>query len=188
MTGSAVPPDVLAGAGAAARAWLRAPGGQDADDGDAAAIAGLCASAITLAEAFCGQVLVARSFEEAVAASGAWQRLAGVPVAAITAVAVVDAAGAATALPAESFAIDIDAGGTGWVRLTRPVAATRLLVTYAAGQAASWDALPPPVAQGIAMLVAHLFDHREGDAAPPAAIAALWRPWRRIALACERRA
>jgi uncharacterized phiE125 gp8 family phage protein len=161
----------------------RAPDGQEE-----AVIAGLCASAIALAEAFCGQALVARAFEEAVAATGAWQRLARLPVAAITAVAALDAAGSAAALPADGYAIDIDADGTGWVRLTRPVAATRLLVSYAAGDAAGWDALPPPVAQGIAMLVAHLFDHRDGDAVPPAAIAALWRPWRRIALVCERRA
>ena len=48
--------------------------------------------------------------------------------------------------------------------------------------AATWDAVPAPIAQGVAMLVAHLFDARGGDAAPPAAVAALWRPWRQVRL------
>ena len=42
-----------------------------------------------------------------------------------------------------------------------------------------------PVAQGVAMLAAHLFDHRESDAVPPAAVAALWRPYRRLRLSPE---
>ena len=50
------------------------------------------------------------------------------------------------------------------------------------GAAESWDAVPAPVAQGVAMLAAHLFDHRESDALPPAAVAALWRPYRRMRL------
>ncbi|MEG3172908.1 head-tail connector protein [Sphingomonas sp. ZB1N12] len=45
-----------------------------------------------------------------------------------------------------------------------------------------WDTVPAPIAQGVAMLVAHLFDHRESDVAPPAAVAALWRPYRRMRL------
>jgi hypothetical protein len=40
-----------------------------------------------------------------------------------------------------------------------------------------WDAVPAPVRQGIAMLVQHLFDDR-GGSVPPAAVAALWRPYR----------
>ena len=50
---------------------------------------------------------------------------------------------------------------------------------------AGWDAVPAPVAQGVAMLAAHLFDHRESDALPPAAVAALWRPYRRMRLSPE---
>ena len=53
------------------------------------------------------------------------------------------------------------------------------------GAAESWDAVPAPVAQGVAMLAAHLFDHRESDALPPAAVAALWRPYRRMRLSPE---
>lgn len=177
MTGAAIPPGVVADAAAAAATWLRAAQG---DDGPV--IAGLCATAIALAEAFCGRALVARGFEERVAAGGGWQRLAAGPVTAITAVSGADGA----ALPATSYGIDIDDDGTGWVRATRPASAGAVVVTYRAGEAAAWADLPAPIAQGVAMLVAHLFDDRDGAAAPPAAVAALWRPWRRLRLAAER--
>ena len=44
--------------------------------------------------------------------------------------------------------------------------------------AQDWASVPAPIAHGVTMLVAHLFDHRESDVAPPAAVAALWRPYR----------
>lgn len=59
-------------------------------------------------------------------------------------------------------------------------------MSYTAGLADSWEALPAPLAQGAAVLVAHLFDG--GTAQPPAAVSALWRPWRRVRLAMEVRA
>lgn len=39
-----------------------------------------------------------------------------------------------------------------------------------------------PLRQGIVRLVAHMHLHRDGDQSPPAAVAALWRPWRRMRL------
>jgi uncharacterized phiE125 gp8 family phage protein len=173
MTGAAIPPAVVADAAAAAKAWLRTAGGDDD-----AALAGLCASAIGLAEAFCGRALVARAWHDQVAASATWQRLPVQPVTAITAVR--DADGAT--LAAASYAVDIDAHGVGWIRVTDPSRSARIGVDYAAGDAASWDALPPPIAQGIVTLVAHLFDDRDGAATPPATVAALWRPWRQLRL------
>jgi hypothetical protein len=98
----AIPPDVIADAVAAARAWLRL----ESDEG----LAALAATAILTAEAFVGGEVVARD------------------------------------------------GSVGW------------------------DAVPAPVAQGVAMLVAHLFDARGGDALPPVAVAALWRPYRQVRL------
>ncbi|MEG3163785.1 head-tail connector protein [Sphingomonas sp. PB2P19] len=47
---------------------------------------------------------------------------------------------------------------------------------------ASWAAVPAPIAQGVAMLVAYLFEARSDDGAPPAAVAALWRPYRQVRL------
>jgi len=45
-----------------------------------------------------------------------------------------------------------------------------------------WDAVPAPVRHGVAMLIQHLAEDRPGDV-PPAAVAALWRPYRRVRLA-----
>ena len=61
--------------------------------------------------------------------------------------------------------------------------AAQVAVAYTAGLAAGWDELPPGITQGVAMLAAHLFEQREDGRAPPAAVAALWRPWRRMRLA-----
>ena len=42
--------------------------------------------------------------------------------------------------------------------------------------------MPAPVRQGIVRLAAYLFVHRDDDVAPPAAVAALWRPYRQLRL------
>jgi len=42
----------------------------------------------------------------------------------------------------------------------------------------NWDAVPAPVRQGVAMLVQYLWEDRGRSEAPPAAVAALWRPFR----------
>lgn len=47
-----------------------------------------------------------------------------------------------------------------------------------------WSALPEALRHGVIRLAAHLYREGEGAAAaaPPAAVAALWRPWRRMRL------
>jgi uncharacterized phiE125 gp8 family phage protein len=164
---------------AAAKAYLRVVG-SDED----AMIERLIGSAAELCERFVGQSLLARSFSETLELSGAWMRLGVGPVQAISAVEGVPADGPAFSLAAESYAIDIDARGDGWVRVTRAGDAVRIRVTYQAGLAAEWALLPEALRQGIVRLVAHFFTHRDAvvDAGPPAAVTALWRPWRRIRL------
>lgn len=90
-------------------------------------------------------------------------------------------------LPLSSYAVDIDADGRGWVSVGAPGAAGRVAVSYTAGIAAMWAALPAPLAHGTVALIAHLFDDRAASAQPPAAVAALWRPFRRLQLHAERR-
>ena len=160
-----------------AKAYLRLDG--SAED---ALLGRMVETATTLCEAFTGTVLVRREFVETVPATRGWQRLAHAPVVAITEVAAVSADGDAEALPAADYAIDIDATGTGWVRVTRAGAAGRLRVTCRAGLAEDMGGVPAPLAQGVVLLATHLFDRRETPGAPPAAIAALWRPWRRMRL------
>ncbi|KQM85557.1 hypothetical protein ASE67_14280 [Sphingomonas sp. Leaf23] len=164
MTTAPFPAAVIAGVRVAARDHLRVTG--TAED---MVIDRLAESALALAEAYTGSAIVARPHEAMMAAASAWRPLPVAPVTAITAVAPVTA-------------IDIDATGTGWVRM-----AAAGPVRFVAGLAASWEAVPAPVAQGIVLLVAHLFDARTASAAPPAAVGALWRPWRRMRLVGDAR-
>jgi uncharacterized phiE125 gp8 family phage protein len=163
-----------------AKAYLRLDG--TAED---ALIDGLIASATRLCEAFTGQVLVARAVEETVRAGTAWHRLSSAPVRAIGIVEALAADGTAETLPEGAYTADIDANGAGWVRLEQAGGAGRLRVPYEAGLANDAASVPEPLKQGIVRLVAHLYAHRDaaGDAGPPAAVAALWRPWRRMRLA-----
>ena len=146
-------------------------------------IDGLAATALALCEAFNGGAIIARDWTAILPAAPTWQRLGTAPVYTIDAIEGLPAEGAAFALPTSAYAIDIDAEGEGWVRVIAPGAAGRVRVRFGAGGASGWDDLPPPLAQGVVLLIAHLFDAREGGAEPPAAIAALWRPWRRLRLA-----
>ena len=164
-----------------AKAYLRLETGQDD-----AVVARLVASARGLCEAFLGQLLVRREIVETVPASGAWQRLSATPVAAITAVVRVAADGSTTPLAVGDYAIDIDPAGEGWVRA--PGGSGRIRVTYAAGMAESVEAVPAAIAHGVTRLVAHLYAHRDDSVGPPAAVAALWRPFRRLRLGLETRA
>lgn len=165
-----------------AKAYLRLDG-----SGEDALLGRMMETATTLCEAFTGTVLVRRDFVETVAAASGWQRLMHAPVVAITAVETLDAGGETAALPADAYAIDIDAEGNGWVRLIRPDEGARLRVTCRAGLAEDAGGVPAPLAQGVVLLAAHLFDRREVPGAPPAAIAALWRPWRRMRLHARER-
>jgi uncharacterized phiE125 gp8 family phage protein len=152
------------------RAYLRVE--HEAEDG---LIAGLVRTAAGLCEGFTGQALIAREVIETVPVSCEWRRLSIAPVRSIEAVG---------ELPVEAYAIDIDANGDGWVRVTQPGAQARVSVTYQAGMAADWNGVPEALRQGIIRLVAHLYAHRDraDDEGPPAAVAALWRPWRRMRL------
>ncbi len=162
-----------------AKAYLRIEHG-DED----ALISRLIATATTLCEQFTGQVLVARTVTETVAATGDWRRLRATPVRAITSVEGLAATGMPFALAVGSYAIDIDAAGDGWVRVQASDGTQRAVVSLEAGMAADAGGLPAPLGQGILRLVAYLHTHRDSadDDGPPAAVAALWRPWRRMRL------
>jgi uncharacterized phiE125 gp8 family phage protein len=174
-TGIAEPAVTLA----EAQAFLRLETGQEE-----ALLAGLIRSASGLCEAFLNQVVMARDFAVDIDAGTAWTQLPVTPVREIVAVERVDAAGVGSALPAASFEIDVDASGDGWVRVTDPSVAGRLRVSGRAGRAGDANAVPEPIRQGVLRLVAHLFNARDGEGGePPAAVTALWRPYRRMRLA-----
>jgi uncharacterized phiE125 gp8 family phage protein len=88
-------------------------------------------------------------------------------------------------LAADDYALDLDADGGGRVRLIRSDNATRIAVRLTAGLADEWSALPEAIRHGVIRLAAHHFrarDEQQASSEPPAAVAALWRPWRRIQL------
>ena len=88
------------------------------------------------------------------------------------------------ALAASDCELDIDAEQVGRVRLPSQSNAARLLVRFVAGLAETWDMVPEGLRQGVVRLAAYHYRERDGAAtSPPASIAALWRPWRRLRLA-----
>jgi uncharacterized phiE125 gp8 family phage protein len=146
-----------------------------------ALLAGLLRSASGLCEAFTGQLLIERGFEEMVTATGAWQRLTVTPVRAIEGVERIAADGSAVTLPSGEYEIDIDSRGDGWVKVAGE---GRVRVSGRAGMAGEPNGVPEPLRQGIVRLAAHLFANRDGEGGePPAAVTALWRPYRRMRLA-----
>lgn len=170
------PAAAIAAACAAVKAYLRIDGG--ADD---AALAQAVQTALMLGEAFTGTAWIARDWQAWLARAPDWQRLPVAPVTAIGAVETVGSDGAATPLPVSAYAIDLDARGEGWVRLARGEQ-SRVRVTFTAGSAGGWEDLPSPLAQGAMLLAAHLIEGRGDAGAPPAAVVAFWRPWRRLQL------
>jgi uncharacterized phiE125 gp8 family phage protein len=162
-----------------AQAYVRIETGEEE-----ALLAGLIRTASALCEAFLGQVVIARNFATDVPASGRWERIEPAPVQSIMSVEAVDVNGIATALSSDNYAIDIDASGDGWVRVIGPAGATRVRVNGTAGVATEENGVPEAIRQGVLRLIAHLFTARDGDGGePPAAVTALWRPYRRLRFA-----
>jgi uncharacterized phiE125 gp8 family phage protein len=162
-----------------AQAFLRIETGEEE-----AVLAGLIRSASGLCEAFLSQVVIARDFVCELPASGCWERLPIGPVRSITEVEGVDPSGTATPLTSAGYAVDIDSASEGWVRVYRAEGVARVRVAGSAGIADDENGVPEPIRQGVLRLVAHLFTARDGDGGePPAAVTALWRPYRRLRLA-----
>ncbi len=153
---------------------------------DDAPLSALLRAALDMCEAFTGLMSLEAECEEVIPARGGWLPLSVRPVQAITAVAGVMPNGTQTALAASDYELDLDADGTGRLRLLNQGNATNLAARFVAGLVPSWDTLPQALRHGIIRLAAHQHREREGSGAapqPPAAVAALWQPWRRMRLA-----
>jgi uncharacterized phiE125 gp8 family phage protein len=160
------------------KAYLRILG-SDED----ALIAGFVRTASELCEAFTRVTLIEREAEEMLAAKPDWQRLTLAPVRSITSVAALSASAPPAPLPPDRYSIDIDAAGDGWVRIIGS-AEGRVRVDYRAGLASGWNGVPEPLRQGVVRMAAHLYAYRDAPdgGAPPAAVTALWLPYRRLRL------
>ena len=149
-----------------------------------ALLAGLVRAAAELCEAFTGRALIDRAVEEVAAVSTGRIRLTAGPVRWIDCVATLDETGSQTLLEADAFTAEVEAGGEGRVTLRRPTDARRLRVHYRVGMAADWNGVPEMLRHGIVRLAAQYYLRRDeaGEAEVPAAVTALWRPWRRLRL------
>lgn len=152
---------------------------------DDAELGALLAAALEVCEGFTGQVPIVSGCEDVLAAHLWWQTLSARPVQAITGVSALALDGTRRALGVADSMIDLDADGSGRVRLWAPISETRIVVSYSAGMATQWEQVPEGIRQGVIRLAA--FQHRERESdrpapVPPAAVAALWRPWRRVHL------
>lgn len=146
----------------------------------------LLRAALDMCEDFTGTMPLQQVCEEMVPVASGWQKLAVRPVQAITAVDGIPAEGARFALPASNYAIELDADGGGRVLVTNSGIAGRIAVRFSAGLSPDWAALPEALRHGVLRLAAFQYRQREADNAevlPPVAVAALWRPWRRMRLA-----
>lgn len=174
------PPALSPAALAELKAWLGITTTRDD-----AELSALIRTALDLCEGFTGTMPLQAGCEEVLAAKAEWQALSARPVQAITGLSAIAADGTRTTLSSADYEFDLDAEGSGRVCLRRPLDQTRIAVRFTAGLAADWAALPEAMRHGIMRLAAH--QHRARDdarqqATPPAAIAALWRPWRRMRL------
>ncbi|SLJ94319.1 head-tail connector protein [Novosphingobium mathurense] len=153
---------------------------------DDAALQALLETALDQFEAFTGQRPLESECEETLDAAAGWMSLATRPVQAITSLETLAADGSRMALATERYDIDLDADGTGRIRLLANKPDARIAVRFTAGLSAAWDDLPQSLRHGVIRLAAHQHRERETEGAaqlPPASVAALWRPWRSLRLA-----
>ncbi len=152
---------------------------------DDEALSGLLRASIDTCGAFTGSMPLETGCEETLRADYGWQRIAASPVVSITGVERLASDGTRRALPVDGYLIDITASGCGRVRLTRTIADSRIVVKFTAGLSADWAGLPDGLRHGVIRLAAHQYRERDqahGEHAPPASVAALWQPWRRMRL------
>ncbi|MGH6786795.1 MAG: head-tail connector protein [Novosphingobium sp.] len=152
---------------------------------DDAPLTALLRLALDTCEDFTGTMPLQATCEEVLPVSSEWRTLTTRPVQAIALVEGIPAEGARFTLPSTGFALELDADGGARVRVISPGAAGRIAVRFVAGLAPDWASLPEALRHGAIRLAAHQHRQREDGAAaplPPAAVAALWRPWRRVRL------
>ena len=161
-----------------ARGWLRL--GATIDD---AVVAGLVRAATNVCEAFIGQWLVIRAAEEVLPLKNGVVQPGARPVVAVDDVTLLLPGGGEAVLGDGDYRTSIGRDGTARVTVVDPRGAARVRVAYRAGLGEGANAIPEAIRQGIVRMTQHLHEARDGaGAAPPAAIAALWQPWRRLTL------
>ena len=175
------PPVLPAGSLGELKAWLAITSAAEDE-----MLTRLLRASLDMCEAFTGRVPLACLCEEIHPVRPGWQALLAEPVQSIEGVEGIPGEGARFAMGSGDYAASLGADGTGRFRIIRQGAAGRVAVRFTAGLADEWESLPGGLRQGILHYAAHLYrmrDSGEVQASPPAAIAALWRGWRRMRVA-----
>jgi uncharacterized phiE125 gp8 family phage protein len=162
-----------------ARAYLRVD-----PDIEETSLGSIMLAAVNHAEQFTGQILLRRQIKQTLTAGSGWQRLSVTPVVRVVSVEGIPAEGAIFPMEESAYQTNIDCNDDAFIRVRRAGAAGRIAVTVDAGIAENWSELPEALRLAILRLTGHLYANRDGgeDAGPPAAVAALLRPWRRMRL------
>ncbi|MBB6427525.1 hypothetical protein [Sphingopyxis sp. JAI128] len=177
MATSPIPGDVPVSLNEA-RGWLRL--GPSIED---AVVAQLLRAATGICEAYIGQWLIVRTAEETLPLRSGTARPTARPVIAAETVTLLTREGGETVLGAADYKLIREAGGAVQLVVAAPGEADRVRIAYRAGLADGVNAVPEAIRQGIVRMTQHLYDARDGTGAtPPAVIAALWQPWRRLSL------
>lgn len=148
------------------------------------ALTDLLHASIALCEAFIGQVPLEQVIEERLAPTAGSQYLLSRPVREVIRTETISNAEVRETLEQAAFEYAISDQGVAVLHLRRPIDADAVISRMRVGLAATWSELPAPLKQGIIRLAAYHYRDRDGaeNAAPPASVAALWRPWRRLSL------
>lgn len=150
-----------------------------------APLTALLRAALEVCEGFTGMTPLMLTGEEMLGSVTSWQALSTRPVQSIEAVYEVAANGTRSLLAPDRYAIELDPDGSGKVLLFDAPPGERFAVRFTAGLAATWAAMPEALRHGVIRLAAHQHRERESSGAgalPPASVAALWRPYRRMRL------
>lgn len=180
MKRAIVVPAILAGAALdELKSWLAIT-----TSSDDAMLTALLRAALEMCEAFTGQVPLEALYEETLSSSSEWQKLSSRPVLAVTGVEAFINQTQRVPLPATDYAFELDPDEAARVRILKVAGAKRFAVHFTAGLASDWSTLPEGLRHGVLRFAAHLYRARDDDQrnAPPAAVAALWQPWRRMRL------
>lgn len=128
-----------------------------------------------------------RAAEETVPIGAGTLRLSVRPVVGVDAVVLLTDGNGEAVLAADDYRVTIARDGTARLTIDHPGDARRIRVAYRAGMADDVNRIPEAIRQGIVRMTQHLYDARDGtEAPPPAAVAALWQPWRLLGLGGRR--
>ena len=151
-------------------------------------LVGLLQASLDMCEAFIGQAPLSQLVEERMRVHAGRYSLVSRPVTSLDSAQITYQIGDATDLDPGSFDLELPARGNACFALNKSVEGQAIALQLRAGVAASWDAIPAALRQGLIRLAAYYYRNRDRpnstkkDDAPPSSVTALWRPWRTVRL------